>query len=198
MHTPSLDKIICIGKNYLEHARELGDAVPEKPVLFLKPPSALVSTPLPEALGLPVGRGEVHPECEIVLRLGPDLKPEAFTLGLDLTLRDLQAQLKKAGHPWEISKAFPRSAVTGEWLPWSTFKDSEEFRFTVDGTLRQKGRAQEMRLSPLACIAHAADHFELRSGDLVFTGTPAGVAAVKAGSAFHASYGEKNLLTGRF
>lgn len=192
-----MDKIICIGKNYLEHASELGDAVPEKPVLFLKPPSALAPSPLRQPLGLPAGRGEVHPECEIVLRLGPDLKPEAFTLGLDLTLRDLQTRLKKAGHPWEIAKAFPRSAVTGQWLPWAAFSPETEFRFFVEGTLRQRGRAQEMRFSPLACVTHAAEHFELRSGDLVFTGTPAGVAAFAPGETFRAEWGEKTLLEGR-
>jgi 2-keto-4-pentenoate hydratase/2-oxohepta-3-ene-1,7-dioic acid hydratase in catechol pathway len=193
-----MDKIICLGKNYLEHARELGEAIPEKPVLFLKPPSCLLQSPLAGPLGLPTGQGEVHPECEIVLKLGSDLKPEAFTLGLDLTLRDLQARLKKAGHPWEISKAFPRSAVTGLWLPWSAFSESEEFHFEVDGLTRQKSRAQEMRLTPRACVDYAAEHFALKSGDLVFTGTPAGVAAVSSGQAFEATWGEKRLLKGYF
>src|SRR5690349_9010442 len=100
-----MDKIICVGKNYLEHAKELAEAVPEKPVLFMKPPSVLVSASArDEAVSvlLPRGRGNVHHECEIVLLLDENGQAKAVTLGLDMTLRDIQAALKNKGHPWEL------------------------------------------------------------------------------------------------
>src|SRR5688500_1437384 len=105
-----MDKIVCVGKNYLDHARELGDAVPEKPVLFLKPPSTLVQARRwgdVLKIGLPQGKGEIHFETEIILRVGKRGSIDAVTIGLDLTLRTLQAKLKQAGHPWTLAKVFP-------------------------------------------------------------------------------------------
>lgn len=184
-----MDKIICLGKNYLDHAEEMaarGDIVPEKPVLFLKPPSAIVQA---RATGerirarLPSYSKDVHPEVEIVLRMGQGGKVDAVTLGLDVTLRDLQSELKKKGQPWEISKAFPDSAILGPWISAAEFRDylDTPFAFSVDGTARQSGTGRQMRLSPDECIRHAARHFGLLPGDLIFTGTPAGVAAVRDG-----------------
>ena len=202
-----MDKIICVGKNYLEHAREMaamnGDAIPEKPVLFLKPFSVLIGIkgkdPHPAApleAVIPPGRGEMHPECELVLKLGAggsDLSVEearraiyAVTVGLDGTLREEQARLKKAGHPWEISKVFAGSAITGPWVSvdssggWAEL-ENEEFSLTVNGDLRQRGRARDMILGAAECVAHASRYFPLLAGDLVFTGTPAGVRAVRPG-----------------
>ncbi|MEK7689449.1 MAG: fumarylacetoacetate hydrolase family protein, partial [Bdellovibrionota bacterium] len=148
-----MDKLICVGKNYLEHAKEFpGEAIPEKPVLFLKPPSTIVKAAHfgdRVRVTLPIGRGAVHHECEIVVRLGPGLKPDAVTLGLDLTLREVQADLKKKGHPWELAKVFDGSAVLGPWIPLSDdaleFLDWE-FEFLVDGLTKQKSRGREMRL----------------------------------------------------
>lgn len=181
-----MDKIICVGKNYLEHAKELGDAVPEKPVLFLKPPSTLIEITKEASVSLPQGRGQVHPECEIVARIritskGPEI--DAVTLGLDLTLRDIQSQLKKNGHPWEISKVFAGSAIIGPWLPLSTFSNylDHEFSFSVDGQVRQRGKGNQMRVLPLDCLKAAADSFPICDGDLLFTGTPAGVGPVLPG-----------------
>jgi 2-keto-4-pentenoate hydratase/2-oxohepta-3-ene-1,7-dioic acid hydratase in catechol pathway len=185
-----MDKIICVGKNYLEHAKELGDAVPEKPVLFLKPPSSLIEIS-PETLSkasvtLPQGRGQIHPECEIVARVrmtshGPEI--DAITLGLDLTLRDIQTQLKKNGHPWEISKVFAGSAIIGPWIPLSAFEDylDHEFSFSVDGQVRQKARGREMRVLPADCLKAASESFPICNGDLLFTGTPVGVSPVSPG-----------------
>lgn len=210
----NFDKIICVGKNYLDHARELGDAVPELPVLFLKPPSALrhasPRSSQPTSLTIPAGRGEIHHECEIVVRVGgfggigdrhfasatPSrragyklTRQEAeaaithVTLGLDMTLRDLQTKLKKAGHPWETSKAFLDSAVVGDWIERSAFNDYLEtpFELRINGTVRQTGCGHDMRLSPTECVAYASEHFPLRDGDLIFTGTPAGVGPVRPG-----------------
>lgn len=179
-----MDKVICIGKNYLDHAKELGDAVPEKPVLFLKPPSTILQTqddPIkPE---LPRSRGEVHHECEIVVRINSYGEITHVTMGLDMTLRALQSQLKKAGHPWEISKTFKHSVILCKWIPIADFKNylDEPFEFYVDGELRQKSCGNKMRLLPKDCILYAAEFFPLREGDIVMTGTPEGVGAVMPG-----------------
>lgn len=193
-----MDKIICVGKNYLEHAQELGDAVPDKPVVFLKPPSVCRQarengeTVL---LSLPLGVGEIHHECEIVLKLAKggyrvslahaEEMIEGFTLGLDMTQRDRQAQQKKDGHPWTTSKVFPDAAVVGPFLLKKDFPDflSTEFSFSVDGNVRQKGVANQMSLSPAACVAYVSEFFPLEKGDLIFTGTPAGVGPVSPGQA---------------
>jgi 2-keto-4-pentenoate hydratase/2-oxohepta-3-ene-1,7-dioic acid hydratase in catechol pathway len=192
-----MDKIICIGKNYLEHAKELGDAVPEKPVLFLKPPSSLIQVTKEASVSLPQNRGQIHPECEIVARIrvtsqGPEI--DAVTLGLDLTLRDIQSQLKKNGHPWEISKVFAGSAITGPWISlssFSTYLDSE-FTFSINGQVRQKGKGNQMRVLPLDCLKAAADSFPICDGDLLFTGTPAGVGPVLPGEVSELKW-EKHL-----
>ncbi len=200
-----MDKIICLGKNYLDHAKELGDAVPEKPVLFLKPPSVLKQAySAGEVLELKLPRkdaGAVHHECEIVLKLsqgGFELSIEeaaaaieSVTLGLDMTLRERQAGLKKAGHPWEISKVFPSSAVAGPWVKVRDFADylDREFSFELDGTVKQKGTGRQMMFGVAACVAHASQYFELIPGDIVFTGTPAGVGPVLPGQKARLSWG---------
>jgi 2-keto-4-pentenoate hydratase/2-oxohepta-3-ene-1,7-dioic acid hydratase in catechol pathway len=191
-----MDKIVCVGKNYLEHASELGDAIPEMPVLFLKPRSSLRSVEKNEEtveVEFPKNRGSLHHECEIVIRLskgGSHLSlqeaKEAIqdvTLGLDMTLRDVQTKLKKNGHPWEMGKVFVGSAILGPWVQISDFPNFEntQFSFSLEGRVRQKGRASEMRLSIPECIVYASQHFPLCPGDLIFTGTPAGVGEVNLG-----------------
>jgi 2-keto-4-pentenoate hydratase/2-oxohepta-3-ene-1,7-dioic acid hydratase in catechol pathway len=193
-----MDKIVCVGKNYLEHARELGDAVPERPVLFLKPPSVLLAAARDgEVLQapLPRGAGSVHFECEIVLRLtrgGYQLDPAAaltlvetadVSLGLDMTLRERQAELKRRGHPWTTSKVFPGSAIVGPFRPVAScpaYLDAP-FSFSVDGAVKQTGRGSEMMLGPDLCLRYISEFFPLLPGDLIFTGTPAGVGAVNPG-----------------
>lgn len=179
-----MDKIICVGKNYLDHAKELGDAVPEKPVLFLKPPSVLLSAKNwgdTVECKFPTGRGELHHECEIVLRVNQKLEFDAVTLGLDMTLRELQAKLKKNGHPWEAAKVFQDSAVVGPWLPLPQFSDylSMPFSLSLNGKTRQQGEGRQMLYAPKNLLPYIAEHFPLRAGDLVFTGTPAGVGPVQ-------------------
>jgi 2-keto-4-pentenoate hydratase/2-oxohepta-3-ene-1,7-dioic acid hydratase in catechol pathway len=202
-----IDKIVCVGKNYVEHAKELGDAVPEKPVLFLKPPSALreaSGSGEPLKLRIPPAAGELHHECEIVLRIDRDgyrmsvAEAQAsishVTLGLDMTLRERQTKLKKAGHPWEISKAFLDSAAIGPWVAVSEFAGylDERFTFSVDGKVRQSGLGREMSLGPAECVAYASEHFSLKRGDLIFTGTPAGVGPVEAGQVGELKWGPVN------
>lgn len=193
------DKIICVGKNYLDHAKELGDAVPEKPVFFIKPPSCSVqATSAQDVLevALPKGRGSIHHECELVLRIGPRFEIEAVTLGLDMTLRDVQAELKKKGHPWEVAKVFSGSALLGPWIAADSFPSflETEFSLWIDGVLKQRGVGSQMRTPARACITEAAQHFPLCAGDVFFTGTPAGVGPVAAGELAELKWGEKVIL----
>ncbi len=198
-----MDKIVCVGKNYLEHAKELGDAIPEKPVLFLKPPSILRQARQGESLNLfmPIDRGCVHHECEIVIQLQKggfrmdhseaERAIGAVSVGLDMTLRDKQAELKKSGGPWTVAKVFPDSAIIGPWVPIENFSNFLEapFSLKINGVLRQEGRATQMRLSPAECIAYISENFPLCAGDLIFTGTPKGVNSVVPGDAGMLTFG---------
>lgn len=191
-----MDKIVCLGKNYLEHAKELGDAVPDKPVLFLKPPSVLteVQNNLESVkVTLPKDSGEIHHECEVVVRLkfgGYKLSlsdsiraVEAVTVGLDMTLRELQGKLKKNGHPWTTAKVFPQSAIVGPWR-YVTSPDEiadVDFSLKINGKEKQKGTAKEMVFSIGESISYASQFFPLCEGDLIFTGTPKGVGPVVSG-----------------
>lgn len=200
-----MDKIICIGKNYLDHAKELGDTVPEKPVIFLKPPSVLVQV-LNEKLSVALPDptlGQMHPECEIVVRISKHIfrvapsecadAYDALTLGLDGTLRDLQSKLKKAGHPWEIAKIFPGAAVIGKWILKADFVNfaTPNFEYLKNDSVTQTANATQMRFSIEECIAHASQYFELLPGDIVFTGTPEGVSAVGAGDQSTVRWGKQ-------
>jgi 2-keto-4-pentenoate hydratase/2-oxohepta-3-ene-1,7-dioic acid hydratase in catechol pathway len=199
-----VDKIVCVGKNYKEHAKELGDAVPDMPVLFLKPSSilrAVASNDDSTDISLPKNLGSVHYETEIVLRLSKggfqlELKEAekcigAVTLGLDMTLRDLQATQKKGGHPWTTSKVFPDAAVVGPWVRVQEFPDylSQRFALAIDDKVCQTGIGSEMSLSPAQCVAYISQFFPLCPGDLIFTGTPAGVGPVISGQKGQLSWG---------
>jgi 2-keto-4-pentenoate hydratase/2-oxohepta-3-ene-1,7-dioic acid hydratase in catechol pathway len=179
------DKIICVGKNYLDHAKELGDAVPEEPLFFFKPSSSLV-TDVSKPVVLPKNQGSIHHECEIVYRVkgnGASALFDAVTLGLDLTLRDLQNELKKKGQPWEAAKAFPRSAIIGKWIALAEFPDHLRvpFELKVNGETRQKSTGDQMRRTPSELLKKAAEIFDVCDGDLFFSGTPAGVGPIKIG-----------------
>jgi fumarylpyruvate hydrolase len=155
-------------------------------VLFLKPPSASIQVAvMGESISatLPKDRGSVHHECEIVVRLNSAGEIEAVTLGLDLTLRDLQAQLKKNGHPWEVSKVFAGSAIIGPWISIADFSNylEAEFTFSLNRQIRQRGIGSHMRLSPDECVRLASQYFTLIDQDVIFTGTPAGVGPLQAG-----------------
>lgn len=200
-----MTKIICVGKNYLDHAIELGDEVPEMPVLFLKPPSLAVCAQengQTLALAIPKHVDDLNHECEIIVRLahgGEYLAPkdcealvDAVTLGLDMTWRGRQAQLKKAGHPWEISKVFKNAAVVGPLIPIAEFSDyaTRDFRFLVNGKLRQTANAKEMRLGIAECLSYISHYFPLEPGDLIFTGTPAGVGPIVSGDRCELEWGD--------
>lgn len=189
----SIDKIVCVGKNYLDHAKELGDAVPEKPVLFLKPASVLrqVSSWGEQLqLDLPTQDSNVHPECEIVLRMAHDayqMTPDeakdaisAVTLGLDMTLRTRQAELKKQGHPWTTAKVFKDAAIVGPWIAYNQFNDfmDTEFQLLLDGKLQQCAKGSDMMMRPEALLVYISQFFPLKAGDIIYTGTPAGVSSL--------------------
>jgi 2-keto-4-pentenoate hydratase/2-oxohepta-3-ene-1,7-dioic acid hydratase in catechol pathway len=199
-----MDKIICIGKNYLEHAIEMGDAIPEKPVIFLKPPSLLrQATHWGDVLqlGFPEDQSEIHYECEAVFKInrqGYRLSQteatqviDAVSLGLDMTLRSLQEKAKKEGNPWTISKVFKDAAVLGPWLPWDTFDTikNEDFSLTIDGKVKQRANVSQMRLSFIELLVYVSHFFPLCAGDIFFTGTPAGVGPLTKGTSAALKWG---------
>ncbi len=184
-----------MGKNYLLHAKELGDTIPDKPILFMKPPSVgvQVSADKPTSIHLPQGRGSCHYETEIVLRMGEHGQPTAVTLGLELTLRDVQRNLKDNGWPWEIAKVFPQAAVVGPWLPIHDFPDylNQEFSFSLDSEVKQRGLGSDMQWDPDFLIAYIQECFPLLPNDLVFTGTPHGVGPLQMGQVGLVKWGNK-------
>ncbi len=201
----NIDKIVCIGKNYSDHIREMNDAPIEKPVIFLKPPSVLLQAKNWHETAFahfPINCGEVHPECEVVLRVakgGFQLTREqaksaidAVTLGLDGTLRERQALLKKTGQPWTTAKVFRDAAIIGPWIPINEFKHylEIEFTLTLDGAIKQRGRAATMLMQPIDILIYISEFFPLCPGDIIFTGTPAGVSAISPTSKATLSWGD--------
>ena len=186
------NRIFCIGKNYDEHVKELGGKMPEEPVVFMKPVSSIVAPG--ESLFMPRHGNLLHHEVEVVLLIGregqdiPQANALSFiagvSLGLDLTLRDVQVQLKKAGLPWELSKSFEQSAPLGlfkAYHPGSIDLENLSFTCSVNGELRQQGNTRDM-LFPIKSLIHMlSGWWTLRPGDIVFTGTPSGVGPLKAG-----------------
>lgn len=203
----AVDKIVCVGKNYLDHAVELGDAIPETPVLFLKPASVLRQAQhWQEHLNLIVPNDScVQPECEIVLQVAHDgykISSEAaknsisaVTLGLDMTLRTHQAELKKKGHPWTTAKVFPDAAVLGPWIPYTSFRNylDTEFQLKIDGHITQQAKGSAMRMSPQELLVYISQFFPLKAGDIIFTGTPAGVSSVSSKTTATLCWQEKSF-----
>ena len=187
---PATRRIFCIGRNYAEHAKEMGNALPPEPVVFMKPPTSLVTG---ARLQLPRERGAVHHEMELVLALGreaADVAPGAamalvagVTLGLDLTLRDEQARLKQAGAPWELAKAFDGAAALGRFTPAPFRFDPQalDMLCTVNGQVWQQGNTRDMLFPIGTILAFLSRRWRLLPGDLVFTGTPAGVGPLRPG-----------------
>lgn len=184
-------KIICIGRNYAEHARELGNVVPEQPVVFLKPATAMLVNGKP--LYYPSFTQDLHYELEVVLKVaknGRHVQPEfaagyyeEIGLGIDFTARDLQQTLKSKGQPWELAKAFDGSAVIGDFVPLSELPDPAniEFQLTKNGEVVQHGFTRDVLFSFEDIIVFVSQYFKLQMGDLIFTGTPAGVGPVTIG-----------------
>ena len=183
-------KIFCVGRNYSEHAKELNNEIPEAPVIFMKPPTAILKG---KDFYIPEFSSDVHYECELVYRVcknGKHIEPQfagkyidAVTVGIDFTARDVQANQKKKGLPWEIAKALDNSAVVGEFLPISELPDNQSVKFNMqkNGANVQIGDSA-MMIYPIAeLVAYLSKFFTLQQGDLIFTGTPAGVGPVAIG-----------------
>ncbi|MDE2090911.1 MAG: fumarylacetoacetate hydrolase family protein [Gammaproteobacteria bacterium] len=184
-------RIFCVGLNYKAHTQEMGNALPEQPVIFMKPTTSLVA--VGEPLKLPKAQGSVHHEMELVVaidKLGADIPVEValgyvsgVTLGIDLTLRDLQSKLKQAGQPWELSKSFDGSAAIGKFTVWTAQSDIQniDMRCSVNGKQRQQGNTREMLFPVAKIIAFLSRHWQLLPGDFIYTGTPSGVGPLVAG-----------------
>ncbi len=183
-------KIICVGRNYADHAKELKNDLPTEPVIFLKPDSALLKDG--KAFYLPDHLGEIHHELEIVLRVCKNGKhisekfaPDYYDqigLGIDFTARELQTQLKNKGLPWELAKGFDNSAVLGDLKPKAGMNPSDlGLELKINGETRQTGNTSAMLFSFDKVISFVSRYFSLRQGDLIYTGTPAGVGPVNIG-----------------
>ena len=182
-------KIICIGRNYTKHIEELQNERPSEPVVFLKPDTAILPKNMP--FFIPDFSDDIHHEVEILVRInrvGKHIEPrfshkyyDEIGLGIDFTARELQAQLKEKGLPWEKAKAFDGSAVIGNFLPKNKFKtlNSINFELTNNGASVQKGCTSSMLWQIDELIAYVSQYFTLKIGDIIFTGTPEGVAKVK-------------------
>jgi 2-keto-4-pentenoate hydratase/2-oxohepta-3-ene-1,7-dioic acid hydratase in catechol pathway len=189
-------KIICIGRNYIDHAKELNNPIPDKPVVFMKPPTALLVNEKP--FYYPDFTKELHHELEIVLKIcknGKSVQPQfassyykEVTLGLDFTARDLQDELKKKGQPWELAKAFDNSAVVGKFIPLEKVQSNGniEFRLLKNGEEVQHGFTRDLIFDFNFLIVFISKYFKLMQGDLIFTGTPAGVGPVQIGDKLEA------------
>lgn len=179
-------RIFCIGRNYAEHIKELGNALDNQCVVFMKPGSCLV--PAGQTVTLPKGRGSVHHEAELVLRLDAKGAIDAITLGLDLTLRELQSELKKKGSPWELAKSFDDAAPIGEWTPYKGQNlQALEFTCSVNGALRQRGHTRDMLFSCERILTILAQTWRPLAGDVIYTGTPAGVGPLVSGDCIELS-----------
>jgi acylpyruvate hydrolase len=186
-------KIFCIGRNYLDHVKELNHEVPDAPVVFMKPPTALIKSKAD--FYLPNFSKDIHYEGEIVLKISKNGKKidekfahkyyDEITIGIDFTARDLQNQLKDKGLPWELCKAFDGSAIVGDFLPLKDKTAAISFDFYLNEKLVQQGNTTHMMYSFDYIIHYISQYFTLQQGDLIYTGTPAGVGRVSIGDKLH-------------
>ena len=198
-------KIICVGRNYADHAKELGNDIPDEPVIFMKPKSALLQSHTP--FYYPEFSNELHYECELVLRVCKNGKYiqerhasnyyNGITVGIDFTARDIQDELKKKGLPWEKAKAFDNSAAVGKFIDVTPAMNRKNIGFTFykNKELVQTGNSGEMIFSIDTLISNISNYFSLNIGDLIFTGTPAGVGECVVGDILEAFLEKDNLLT---
>ena len=197
-------KIICIGRNYAEHAKEMKSEVPTEPVFFMKPDTALLKTN--EPFYFPDFTKDLHHEIEVVLKISKVGKHiaeefahkyyEEISLGIDFTARDLQAQCKAKGLPWEKAKSFDSSAPIGKFVNKTELGDLHNLNFElkINNESRQKGNTSDLIFSFDKVISYVSQFVTLKTGDLIYTGTPAGVGQVKVGDKLEAFIGDKKML----
>ncbi|PKP03757.1 MAG: 2-hydroxyhepta-2,4-diene-1,7-dioate isomerase [Bacteroidetes bacterium HGW-Bacteroidetes-6] len=197
-------KIICIGRNYADHVKEMNNEIPEYPVFFFKHENAIIHGNTP--FFVPDFSNNIHYECELVLRIcktGKNIEErfaasyfDAITLGIDFTARDIQKRCIERGEPWEIAKAFDNSAPMGEFIPISETNYPSELVFRLDKNAQtvQNGSSKNLIFSFERIIAHISTYITLKTGDVIFTGTPAGVGPVRPGDLLEGYLAGKNIL----
>ncbi len=178
-----VNRIFCVGRNYAEHVKEMGNDLKGSPIFFMKPADAIV---LDGRFPYPSGSQDVHHEVELVMAMGPGAGIFGYAVGLDMTRRDLQAEAKKGGKPWEAAKSFDYSAPIGEIVPMTDELAQGAITLDVNGQRRQTADLAGLIWNVGEIIAELKKLFALKPGDLIFTGTPSGVAAVQRGDRLHA------------
>ncbi len=198
-------KIFCVGRNYAAHAEELGNEIPEDPIIFMKPKSAMLQSHTP--FYYPEFTNELNYECELVLRISKNGKYiqekfagkyyDAITTGIDFTARDIQNELKEKGLPWEKAKAWDNSAVIGKWLPVTGIKNKKDINFCLykNKELVQQGNSSDMIHSFDKIVSYISNYFSVNIGDVIFTGTPAGVGEVVVGDELEAFIEDDSMFT---
>ncbi|EJL20780.1 fumarylacetoacetate hydrolase family protein [Brevibacillus sp. BC25] len=196
----SVKNIYCIGRNYRLHAAELGNDVPTRPMIFDKPTHALAMAN-GEAVELPASRGELHYETELVIHIARPYEAGAtlddmidkIALGIDFTLRDVQSELKKAGHPWLLAKGFKNSAILTSFHPFPGIHELHQTDFSLlkNGEQVQRGNLRDVIFDLETIIAYISEHLGLDQGDVIYTGTPAGVGPVTDGDVLTLKWGEE-------
>lgn len=211
MHTVKLNgkdiaagKIVCIGRNYVEHIKELGNKIPDQPVIFMKPASAIIASG--ETIVIPPHSNDCHHEVELAVLIGKPAKNidaeqaldhvSGYAVALDLTLRDVQSVQKEKGLPWEIAKAFDTSCPLSAFVAAEQVEDPQNLsiKLTVNGEVRQDGNTKEMMRSVAELIAAASSYFTLEAGDILLTGTPSGVGRIVSGDRLVAAIEQVGIL----
>jgi len=201
-----IQNIFCVGRNYREHALELDNPVPEHPLIFSKPTNSIVQAK-GQKVFYPNIDGEIHYEIEVVLKISKDVGREAIqtddiigemALGIDFTKRDVQTTLKEKGHPWLLAKGFKNATVlTDFWrFPGEKMCNEKAFSLVKNGNVVQKGNTSQLIFSFKHLLEYIHEHFELRQGDIIFTGTPEGVGPICDGDHFQLYWGKE--LKGSF
>lgn len=193
----TVGKIMCVGQNYIDHVKEMGGTVPKVPMIFLKPTSTLIYSG--DAIVHPNYSDEMHHEVELVLLIGKEIKNASieeaddaifgYSVGLDMTLRDLQKQFKDAGHPWTLAKGFDNCASISDFISKAEYKisGSEKIQLYKNDKLQQSSTLDKMIFSPSEIVKFLSERMTLEPGDLIYTGTPEGVSKVERGDILKAS-----------
>lgn len=195
-------KVFCIGRNYVDHAKELNNPVPKQPLVFMKPPTAISNK---DYFYYPEFTENLHYELEVVLKITKNGKHvtkefakdyyQQMTLGIDFTARDIQSKCKEKGHPWEIAKGFDSSAPIGSFIDMDKAeKQNIDFHLLKNGVEVQRGNTKDMIFDFETLINHISKYFTVQVGDLIFTGTPAGVGPVAIGDHLEGFFGDKKML----
>lgn len=198
-------KIICVGRNYIDHINELSNQKPENPVIFMKPDTAVLSREFPFVL--PEFSNDVHYEVEVLVKIGKVGKYisskfahkyyNQIGLGIDFTARDLQSELKAKGLPWEIAKGFDGSAVIGDFIAKEQFEDIQNLSFQLvkNGEVVQYGNTQDMLWQIDELVSYVSQFFTLKVGDVIFTGTPAGVGKIESSDELEGFLEDKKMFS---